>query len=334
MPIHFPKHPFVQQRVLALALPVVLLLVACGSDDGSKSADGSIDWSPDTIELGPDAPVKPSLAVKPLAVGVNRVAFGLVDQEGLLVTNAEVNARFYALDDLGEGNVTGSLVDEQSLTAVDLPHDYGDEDADNGDPEGPGAKTTVYVANVNFSRPEWWGAELDITIDGRQLDPVRVPFWVDQDTPEPALGELIPASVQLMLNDTDDITLIDSADPPLPELHDITIADALELGRPLVITFATPAFCQTRFCGPIVEGLVVSLAERYGDQVEFIVIEPFDLSEARQGRLVPMPVMAEWGLDSEPWVFVTDAEGRVAGKFQGITSEDEVSATLDLVLAG
>ncbi len=64
------------------------------------------------------------------------------------------------------------------------------------------------------------------------------------------------------------------------------------------------------------------------------MIEPFDLEAAWAGELVPVPEMAQWGLDSEPWVFVTDAEGRVAGKFQGITSEAEVGAAIAGVLDG
>ena len=334
MMTHIPKHSFARRR-RALALSVVVLLAACGgSDDGPASVADDSDWSAEAIAPDPDAPVQTSLAVGPLAVGTNRVAFGIVDQAGLLVSGAKVDARFFSLDDQVDGQVTGSLVSEQSLTAVDLPQGYGHEHADGSDHEHSGPATTVYVTNIDFAQPEWWGAELTITIEGEQLDPMRVPFWVEQDTPEPALGELIPASVQLTLNDTDDITLVDSADPPYPDLHDTTVAAALEEGRPLVIAFATPAFCTTRFCGPVVEAIVAPLAERYDDRVKFIVIEPFDLTKAGDGDLVPMPVMAEWGLDSEPWVFVTDAEGLVTARFQGITSETEVGAAIDQMLAG
>ena len=39
--------------------------------------------------------------------------------------------------------------------------------------------------------------------------------------------------------------------------------------------------------------------------------------------------MEEWGLSTEPWVFVVDAEGRVAAKFEGVLSEEELVEVLD-----
>ena len=43
--------------------------------------------------------------------------------------------------------------------------------------------------------------------------------------------------------------------------------------------------------------------------------------------------MEQWGLTSEPYLFVLDGAGKVAAKFEGITQKDEVAAALDKVLA-
>jgi hypothetical protein len=43
--------------------------------------------------------------------------------------------------------------------------------------------------------------------------------------------------------------------------------------------------------------------------------------------------MSEWGLTSEPWVFVVDSAGNVSAKFEIFLSEDELRAALDAVLA-
>ncbi|MEE8422600.1 MAG: thioredoxin family protein, partial [Dehalococcoidia bacterium] len=94
----------------------------------------------------------------------------------------------------------------------------------------------------------------------------------------------------------------------------------------------TPAFCQTRFCGPVVDEVVRPLEERHGEVATFIHIEPFDLAKARGGELVVLPVMAEWALATEPWVFVVDRDGKLAAKFEGITSAAEVEEALLAVL--
>ena len=157
---------------------------------------------------------------------------------------------------------------------------------------------------------------------------------MSERTTEPMLGEPAPASTQLVLRDVADVTEIDTSSPPMPELHDVTVAEALEGGRPLVVAFATPAFCLTRFCGPVIDEVVRPLYERYGDRAQFIHIEPYDVAEARTGRLLIVPAMEEWRLSTEPWVFVIDASGRVAAKFEGITSAEEVAASLLPLLEG
>jgi hypothetical protein len=42
--------------------------------------------------------------------------------------------------------------------------------------------------------------------------------------------------------------------------------------------------------------------------------------------------MSEWGIDTEPWVFVLDENGRVAAKFNGPLSPQELTAALNTVL--
>jgi hypothetical protein len=55
------------------------------------------------------------------------------------------------------------------------------------------------------------------------------------------VGDPAPRSVQTILSDVFDIKEIDTFDPPKPDMHDMTIADAVTSGKPSVIVFATPA---------------------------------------------------------------------------------------------
>ena len=100
-----------------------------------------------------------------------------------------------------------------------------------------------------------------------------------------------------------------------------------------MIAFATPAFCQTQFCGPVMETVVIPAWQRYRDRVQFIHVEPWDLTKARNGSLVPVDAVQQWGLLSEPFVFVIDADGKVAAKFEGIVGADELDAAIEQVLA-
>jgi hypothetical protein len=111
------------------------------------------------------------------------------------------------------------------------------------------------------------------------------------------------------------------------------VAEAIASGRPSLVAFATPAFCRTRFCGPVVDAVVVPLAARYAGRANFLHIEPYDLAQARgSGRLVPIPELEQWGLTTEPYLFLLDGTGRVVAKFEGVTSADEVGAALRRLL--
>jgi hypothetical protein len=76
---------------------------------------------------------------------------------------------------------------------------------------------------------------------------------------------------------------------------------------PFVLVFATPAFCQTAICGPMLDGVKV-LAADY-PTFTFINVEPSQMA-VTDGRL--QPVLADgqlqaaawtdtWGLRTEPW---------------------------------
>jgi hypothetical protein len=42
--------------------------------------------------------------------------------------------------------------------------------------------------------------------------------------------------------------------------------------------------------------------------------------------------MREWGLQSEPWVFVVGADGRLKAKFEGSVSVDELTRAIKPLL--
>jgi hypothetical protein len=40
------------------------------------------------------------------------------------------------------------------------------------------------------------------------------------------------------------------------------------------------------------------------------------------------PAVDEWGLPTEPWVFVVDSEGIILGRFEGLVTPEELAALL------
>jgi glutathione peroxidase-family protein len=75
------------------------------------------------------------------------------------------------------------------------------------------------------------------------------------------------------------------------------------------------------------------LYEMYQDQAIFIHIEPYKLKELRDGiARIPVEATEEWNLQTKPWLFVIDSDGRIAAKFEGITALTEMETMLRQVL--
>ena len=112
----------------------------------------------------------------------------------------------------------------------------------------------------------------------------------------------------------------DDRPDPDPDLYAKTIAEALDEGIPLVVSFATPAYCKTATCGPQLDTLK-QLKTTHSERVNFIHVEVYDnppeIRESGISVAKLSPTLAEWGLPTEPWTFVIDAEGIVRAKYEG-----------------
>jgi hypothetical protein len=312
-------HP--RWTILALAALALLAFFATACQGSSNSSGETPLATPSAAD------VIPILVSHELAVGDNRFVIGLQDRDNNLILDADVHLRFFKLKD---GKAT--MESEADTRPIVVQESAEDEHQDGTPHLESGGLVGVYVAHVTFDAPGTWGVEVDATVDEETRAPARVQFDVLEKESTPAVGGPAPRSVQTVLRDVQDISEIDTSDPPRTEMHTMTIAEAVTSGRPTVLAFATPAFCQSRVCGPMMDSVVDPLFQRYGDRVNFIHVEPYVLEKARQGEIVPVPTVEEWGLQTEPWIFIIDRQGRIAGKFEAIVSIEEVEPVLRQVL--
>ncbi len=241
--------------------------------------------------------------------------------------DADVSLRFFDLN----GGTEEKFSADARFVPIELS--YIDEQAPEPEPTEAGT-SGVYVANVTFDRAGEWGLKAAVTTaDGRQLEEAPFRFNVLENSSEPGIGDEAPGSVQPTLATVGSVEEIDSSYPARPHMHDITIAEALERDKPVVVAFATPAYCRTRMCAPVMDTIMDPLYERYHDRATFIHVEPYVLRDLRAGFVQnPVPATREWGIQSEPWVFVVGRDGRIAGKYQGPIALDEVESVLQRAL--
>ena len=91
--------------------------------------------------------------------------------------------------------------------------------------------------------------------------------------------------------------------------------------KPVVLLFATPALCQSRTCGPVVD-IAEQVRAENGKGVTFIQQEIYQDNDANKPVV---PQVAKWRLPTEPWAFVIDRKGKVAARFEGVFSVGELA---------
>jgi len=315
-----PEHR-VSLFVITVALVAATLVSACGG----SNASGGVEF-PTVVTLG-KGDFFPSILNYSLGVGPNRVSISLTDRSDHKVLDAAIHVQFYDLN--GDKPVMKS---EGDARFIPIELSYIDEQAGNA--STPAGRDGAYVVNADFDEAGKWGMAVTVTRNGKTEKPIPFRFDVVDHTPEPAIGDPAPLSRQATLADVSDISAIDSSYPPRPSMHNMTVADALATHEPIVLAFATPAFCETRICAPVMATVMDPLSAKYAGRVIFIHIEPYVLKDLRSSNnQVPVPATREWGIQDEPWVFVIDRSGHVAAKFEGITAFDEVDAAVQRALS-
>ena len=271
--------------------------------------------------------LQPLITTSELVVGRNRLAFGLLKANKLL-EGADVQLRVYGI----EGN-QASLVAE--INAPYRPVHIMDQSQSvhrhsDGTQHIHTAATDVrglYVTQLNFSRPGLWGLEISTSEKGGLSAVARTTVTVLDAPHTPAVGSPAPRSRNLIASDVKNLREIDTSLRPDPRLHQVRIADAMAQGKPQLIVFATPQFCTSRMCGPVVD-IVRTLLPIYGKRVAFIHQEIWqDFGEKKM-----FPAVEQWRLDTEPWVFLVDGKGIIRAKFEGLMTMGEIESALQQIL--
>ncbi|MGI9616225.1 MAG: hypothetical protein ACR2QO_25140 [Acidimicrobiales bacterium] len=281
-------------RVIAVAAILAMLAAACGADDPQEGAAQLLDAN---------------------------TAVVVANSPGTLTTNGEQRLLVGLIGD-GPNQYIGGPDEPAVIVAEDTEGDDLIEIPATW-VSNPGVALGVYVAPVTFTGPGLW----QISVKGADETVTSALVEIGADSPVPEVGEAAPASSTLTGSTPDELAVISTDPDPESGFYDLTIAEAIDNGRASVIVFATPAFCQTAICGPTID--IAKQAAEGRDDVDFVHVEPYDVPLAKQNDLRPVEAMSEWGLATEPWIFVVDRDGLVSASFEGIISQDELESAID-----
>jgi hypothetical protein len=266
--------------------------------DFPAPAGRSLQAIADTVQAGPQI----GLATSVFTPGDERLAFGMVDKSNNFIygKTAVYIARDPSQTALGpfpapaDALVTKPAFRSQNAAVETSPI------------------AQIYAAEVPFERAGSY-AVLAVTKQGSSLVGAPAQVEVKRSTRIPEVGDRPPAvETDTVAGAAGNLAAIDTRRPFARELHETSFKDVL--GRkPVALLFATPQLCQSRVCGPVVD-IELQMKEKYGDRMTFIHQEVYRDNQVDKGL---RPSLRAFGLQTEPWLFTVDADGRIAARLEG-----------------
>ena len=272
-------------------------LAACGGDsaDGTRVADGQVPENALIAAFPQGVPHVPT--------GVpTRLPYLLADKEGVPLSRID-------------GPVTFTV--EQDGRAVGQPVQVA--------PRSDGVPRAYLPLTFTFPQAGFY--DVFAAYGGAKLDSTIQVYGADQIGP-PVVGEqLPPAATATMAKPL--VDPVCSRVPPCP-FHEVDLVDAIGKGKPIVLMVATPAYCQTAVCGPILDTLVDQASGRTDITVihSEVYRNPKDVRDIQDANLAPVP--DTYDLRFEPAMFVTNAAGTIVARADITVDRTEMTELLAL----
>ncbi len=207
----------------------VFALAACsagaGNTDGTDASTGS-DTAPLVIVANAPGTLGP---------GPQRMVLGLAARDASSLASPDLSVAFQISD--SEGDVVAEA-------------------------DGVFQWTIPDVRGVYTIRPEFDGAGVyGIQAFPAESEPsVKVNFTVSDDPVVPEVGDPAIAAPSPTGDEAPLETITTDPDPD-PTFYEVSLDEALGSGQPTVVVFATPAFCQSQTCGPMLDQVKAAAPE-------------------------------------------------------------------------
>ena len=284
----------------------VAVLAACGSSGDDESSATSSGGGEDGTST--------------TAAQYNLLA--LFPPEGLLVTGSEQRLPFTL------AGADGAPLDNVPA-ALEFVVQTADGDA-VGDPvtierRDQGIPTAYFPLLFEF--PEAGDFQVTTNINGDDLEPrlFRVAAPDAVDVPQP--GQPLPSVDTPTTADDQGFEPLCTRDPAC-DLHEVSLSTALDEAGPVALIIATPAYCQTAICGPVLD-VVLSQQDAFPD-VAMVHAEVYKNPEAvdniADAELAP--IIDAYSLTYEPALFLANSDGTIAARLDTIFDESEVAEAL------
>ena len=289
-------------------------LISCGLyDSRSPAVPYRLDLSPQIESDYSENGLKAILSTRDFGTGNQRFAVLLISKTGF-VTNETVN-------------ITTSLVQKnqnsqqlQKKTAIF----YQWENLAKG----------TYVANFNFNKSGTWEALIEVLNENNNVTKsTDIKFEVKKTSYTTKIGKSAKSSKTKTINDVDSLNELSTGSKIYPNLYQTSLEHAVNLNKPVIVSFASPGYCIERSCGPQTD-VLNQMQKSDNSKLFFIHVELYENPEKILGNPVNKKLSQaaiEWNLPSAEWTFII-IEKKVVAKYEGFVTKQEILSDLQKIL--
>jgi len=273
--------------LIAAALPAASFAASSGGTTGATIVPGTQDYAPGKV----------------------RISFLLLSSQGAPIYRNRVSASVFR-----PGKAQPVASGPASLEPIGVP----------GEKTELGPITRLYVVHVSIPR----AGKYTVLVEAPGKTTLRGSLTITVRTHPraPAVGsKAIPSKTPTIASTHGNLAELTTRTPPDKQLLDYSVAGSLAAHKRFVLVFATPKFCQSRTCGPVVDVVDAVRKQFTGSGIRFIHVEVYKDNNPGLGY---NKWVKEWHLPSEPWIFLVGSDGRIKDRFEGSVSVQELAASV------
>lgn len=223
-----------------------------------------------------------------------------------------------------------ALADASGVVIDDVPAEFsvrvGPVGTDElGEPvtverHGEGIPRPYFPLVTSFPEPGNWRIVADV--DGQPAETPVAARPPGEVPAVPVVGDSLIPVPSPTIDDPRGVDPICTAEPPCP-LHEVSLDEAMAGDRAIALLVATPAYCQTAICGPVLD-LLVARQPDYADRVTMIHAEVYTDDSAREVT----DVVRAYGLAWEPSLFLATPDGTISSRLDYTYDATELDQAL------
>ncbi len=290
-----------------------LFFLAAVTTSGIMGADAATAPTPGTILARPGPDVNLVMGTSDYATGDVRISFLILDDQQRSIERPHAHVWLAQ-------RLSTRVIAQTTATLVDVnPRGAG------GDPEDV---SHLYVAHLRIRSPGNYVIVAEPE-GGRPIQGLGNLLVGSRSEAPNVRDRAIVSNTPTIGSVHGDLRKLTTASPPDRSLLRYSVGGSLRAHAAFVVVFATPKFCKSRTCGPVV-GIVEKAAREFrSTPVRFIHVEIYKDNNPSKGS---NRWVKEWRLPSEPWTFLVGRDGRIKARFEGAYSLGELKTAIQRYL--